>query len=638
MALSLLSNSSFVQPLANAEAAAVAMSSSLANNPQWKGMTDVGSIKQALMAQLGPDVTGKYFGSMGDVTGQMSATSAAEHLTITSPMIFRFVILAVDQLTKPLFQLFPFKKIAPNERQLKMKQVIYHADIWERGVEYVPGGTQTQTSQEIQSYTEQYVKGISMDLNLFLTPEGYAEYMRQAYQLAVAYALTFVILIVDGLTTAYRIKMANPAPMDSSVALEDQIRMGRDLFAAPVKGTQGLNTLKRIISTRSGASQTPINTLIGPEDINDRLSDASASEMIVSSERISIVRPPSLNGMKVVAIKPIYMPGTALNAGDMCATMCGYMTYSICQCTKGKDNTFLFYDIKGDKNILLTAAELAAEAKKNVDKAGDADACVANPDQFDYLVVRAHFFKTISPFAIAPGSLAIYSSVPTILTSVSTFRMDVNTQARVYLGILPVNPAGILTLSNLFPTHVLRGGMKFLDKDELKDGRSFLQAAWEQKANTMVFAFKTQKTNRSAPEFLPVTLTQWPGQRGVTTAATSVLADEYSLDAAEGDIFGAGILKKMGLVGDNGKGQAIATYDEDQGIYSGTYTMFRDYHGKIVRDRAGDPVKFVEEVNSEAPHGRVVKGMGKILTASAQGDRLVTQTMPSPMSDYLVRA
>ena len=94
-----------------------------------------------------------------------------------------------------------------------------------------------------------------MDLNLFLTPQGYEEYMRQAYQFAVAYALTFVMLIVNALNSVQLVKMENPSPFQQSVTLRQLIEDARDMFAAPIKGDMGMNKLKVILGRHNTINQ-----------------------------------------------------------------------------------------------------------------------------------------------------------------------------------------------------------------------------------------------------------------------------------------------------------------------------------------------------------------------------------------------
>ena len=115
---------------------------------------DAPSLQKAIERQLGTDLMGQAFASQGNTIGQMSATSAPDWLLITSPMIFRYVMMSVDALTAALFRLVRFSRIAPNQRLLTLKQVIYNADTWNQGIEYVPGTTQTQTSQSIQVRTQ----------------------------------------------------------------------------------------------------------------------------------------------------------------------------------------------------------------------------------------------------------------------------------------------------------------------------------------------------------------------------------------------------------------------------------------------------------------------------------------------------
>jgi hypothetical protein len=134
---------------------------------------DEKSLQGAIERQLGTDLMGQAFMTQGNTIGQMSATSAPDWLLITSPMIFRYVMMSVDALTAALFRLVRFSRISPNQRLLTLKQVIYNADTWNAGIEYVPGTTQTQTSQSIQVRTKHESK-----VDRFIRPGLTAELAR----------------------------------------------------------------------------------------------------------------------------------------------------------------------------------------------------------------------------------------------------------------------------------------------------------------------------------------------------------------------------------------------------------------------------------------------------------------------------
>lgn len=136
-----------VASLPNSSAIAQALSAGFANRGRE---VDSNSLQEAIERQLGTDLVGQAFMTQGNTIGQMSATSAPDWLLITSPLIFRYVMMSVDALTAALFRLVRFNRITPNQRLLTLKQVIYNADTWNVGIEYVPGTTQTQTSQSIQ--------------------------------------------------------------------------------------------------------------------------------------------------------------------------------------------------------------------------------------------------------------------------------------------------------------------------------------------------------------------------------------------------------------------------------------------------------------------------------------------------------
>lgn len=620
-----------VMSMSNAADVARALSMGFASKGVDK---DQGSLQTAIEHQLGTDLVGQAFATQGNTIGQMSATSAPDWLLITSPMIFRYVMMSVDALTAALFRLVRFSRIAPNQRLLTLKQVIYNADTWNAGIEYVPGTTQTQTSQSIQTYTQQFVKGISMDLNLFLTPQGYEEYMRQAYQFAVAYALTFVMLIVNALNSVSLVKLENPSPLQQSVTLKQLIEESRDIFAAPVKGDMGLNRLKQILGRYNSASQTPLNTLVGSVDLKDRLEVASNAELVVSSDRISISRPSSLPGMEVVGIQPIYVPGSPLDHADLCASQCGFLTYSICSTSIdsktacGPASRFYFYDIAQDRLVSYSVGQLHEEALKhetNKGAVGDSD----------FLVIRVHFFKTKTPYAMAKDSIGIYSSVPTVLTSASTMRMDVNTQGRFYAGALLENPDGIVPLSHMFVTEVNSVPMGFLTKAEIDAQKGDIFTAAVNNRKSAVVIRLPRQENRRMPAFLPVSLTNYGlADSGLyfDSSQTTELTKNFALDATEVGGDGMDLLNSMCKFKTKAAGASpsIADIDLKTGRFNAPVVMYRDYSGAILKDAAGKVVS-QDEVNSEAPFGRVVDGLGKILAGESQADSRVHLSMPTPM-------
>lgn len=625
-----------VASLPNSSAIAQALSAGFANRGRE---VDSNSLQEAIERQLGTDLVGQAFMTQGNTIGQMSATSAPDWLLITSPLIFRYVMMSVDALTAALFRLVRFNRITPNQRLLTLKQVIYNADTWNVGIEYVPGTTQTQTSQSIQTYTQQFVKGISMDLNLFLTPQGYEEYMRQAYQFAVAYALTFVMLIVNALNSVALVKLENPSPLQQSVTLKQLIEESRDIFAAPVKGDMGLNRVKQILGRYNSASQTPLNTLIGSVDLKERLEVSSNSELVVSSDRISISRPPSLPGMEVVGIQPIYVPGSPLDHADLCASRCGFLTYSLCATTVmgGKCNPdssrFYFYDLSQDRLVSYSVTELNNAAKGT----DDGKAVAGKAEDYDYLVITAHLFKTKTPYAMAKDSIGIYSSVPTVLTSASTMRMDVNTQGRFYAGALLENPDGIVPLSHMFVTEVESSPMGFLTAAEIKANDYNLFNTTVLNGKSSVVLRLERQANRRMPSFLPLSLTSYGlKESGFTfdSAQTDDLQKKYAF--APTDCRGANLdlLARMcrfkGFNDPAAATPAIANIDLKTGRFSSPVVMFRGYSGAILRD-AADKVTVNDEVNSEAPFGRVVDGLGKILAGESQADSRVHLSMPTPM-------
>lgn len=476
-----------------------------------------------------------------------------------------------------------------------------------------------------------------MDLNLFLTPEGYEEYMRQAYQFAVAYALTFVMLIVNALNSVSLVKLENPSPLQQSVTLKQLIEESRDIFAAPIKGDMGLNRLKQILGRYNSASQTPLNTLIGSVDLKDRLEVASNAELVVSSDRISISRPSSLPGMEVVGIQPIYVPGSPLDHADLCASACGFLTYSICSTTANggpcdPDNSrFYFYDIGQDRLVSFSAAKLYEESKATGEDIKDCD----------FLVIRVHFFKTKTPYAMAKDSIGIYSSVPTVLTSASTMRMDVNTQGRFYAGALLENPDGIVPLSHMFVTEVNSMPMGFLTKAEIDAEKGDIFAAAYKNQKSAVVIRLPRLENRRMPSFLPVSLTSY-GLAGRSdfffdSAQLDELTNYFALSAAETKGANLDLLTSMCKFKSNtaaavaaGASPSIADIDLKTGRFKTPVVMYRDYSGAILKDKAGK-VLAQDEINSEAPYGRVVDGLGKILAGESQADSRVHLSMPTPM-------
>lgn len=470
-----------------------------------------------------------------------------------------------------------------------------------------------------------------MDLNLFLTPQGYEEYMRQAYQFAVAYALTFVMLIVNALNSVALVKLENPSPLQQSVTLKQLIEESRDIFAAPVKGDMGLNRLKQILGRYNSASQTPLNTMIGSVDLKERLEVSSNSELVVSSDRISISRPPSLPGMEVVGIQPIYVPGSPLDHADLCASRCGFLTYSLCATSvmggecDAKSSRFYFYDLSQDRLVSYSVKELAAAA-----------GVVADEQKYDYLVITAHQFRTKTPYAMAKDSIGIYSSVPTVLTSASTMRMDVNTQGRFYAGALLENPDGIVPLSHMFVTEVESQPMGFLTKDEIKNADyNIFDAAALHLKSSIVISLERQP-NRRMPAFLPLNLTSYgTKESGFAFDSSQVkdLENKFALNRPD-EVKGADVvflarMCRFQKYNDPAAAPAIADIDLKTGRFKSPVVMFRGYSGSILKNAANVTVN--DEVGSEAPYGRVVEGLGKILAGESQADSRVHLSMPSPM-------
>lgn len=378
--------------------------------------------------------------------------------------------------------------------------------------------------------------------------------------------------------------------------------------------------------------------MIGPTDIKERLETASNAELIVSANRLSISRPTSLPGMEMVALQPIYVPGSPLDHAELCVSRCAFLTYSLCSTTvnggecDAKTSRFYFYDLSQDRLVNYSVAELHDEAKET-----DSDttkAALAAAEKYDYLVIRVHFFQTKTPYAMAKDSIGIYSSVPTVLTSASTLRMDVNTQGRFYGGALLENPDGIVPLSHMFVTGIETPPMGFLSRDDIKNnGNNIFNAAKGQRKSAVVLRLK-RMPNRRMPAFLPISLSNYGfNDSGVyfDSAQTAELKNLFSLSGAgETDEVNQDLLnaicnfkKAQGAVS-----PSIADIDKKTGRFNHPVVMYRDYSGSVL-NKGGE--KVYDEVESEAPYGRVVNGLGKILTGDAQADCKVHQTSPSPL-------
>ena len=383
--------------------------------------------------------------------------------------------------------------------------------------------------------------------------------------------------------------------------------------------------------------------MIGPTDIKDRLETASNAELIVEANRLSISRPASLPGMEMVALQPIYVPGSPLDHSELCVSQCGFLTYSLCsttvnggECKSGKSR-FYFYDLSQDRLLSYSVDQLHAAAKTTdqKDAAGNlifAGAALTAANTYDYLVITVHLFRTKTPYAMAKDSIGVYSSVPTVLTSASTMRMDVNTQGRFYGGALLENPDGIVPLSHMFVTDIQSPPMGFLEGKQIDDAGIFAAAQKENKSS-IVFRLERQP-NRRMPAFLPISLGNY-GFEGSNvyfdSAQTAELKKHFSLTADDTKGVNQTLLTKICKfkTAAGAASPSIADVDRKTGRFTSPVIMYRDYSGSVLFDAAD--VKVYDEVESEAPYGRVVHGLGKILTGDAQADCKVHQTSPSPL-------
>lgn len=371
--------------------------------------------------------------------------------------------------------------------------------------------------------------------------------------------------------------------------------------------------------------------MIGPTDIKERLETASNAELVVEANRLSISRPTSLPGMEMVALQPIFVPGSPLDHAELCVSQCGFLTYSLCSTTanggecKAGTSRFYFYDLSQDRLLSYSVDQLHEEAK-GTDVAG---AGLTAANTYDYLVITVHLFRTKTPYAMAKDSIGIYSSVPTVLTSASTLRMDVNTQGRFYGGALLENPDGIVPLSHMFVTDIQSPPMGFLEGKNIGDGGIFAAAQKENKSS-IVFRLERQP-NRRMPAFLPISLSNYGFDgSGVyfDSAQTTELKKNFALTADEVKGANLALLNKICKF-KPAAAPSIADIDRKTGKFSSPVIMYRNYSGSVLFDAANN--KVYDEVESEAPYGRVVNGLGKILTGDAQADCKVHQTSPSPL-------
>lgn len=362
---------------------------------------------------------------------------------------------------------------------------------------------------------------------------------------------------------------------------------------------------------------------------------ASNAELIVEANRLSISRPASLPGMEMVALQPIFVPGSPLDHSELCVSQCAFLTYSLCSTTlnggdcDAKSSRFYFYDLSQDRLVNYSVKELHDAALKT--DAGGAGAA----NSHDYLVIRVHFFQTKTPYAMAKDSIGVYSSVPTVLTSASTLRMDVNTQGRFYGGALLENPDGIVPLSHMFVTGIETPPTGFLTKDDIKnnDGNIFNAAKATRKSAIVLRLNKV--SNRRMPAFLPISLDNYGFKDSnifFDSAQTKELDNLFALsDPTETDGVNKVLLNTIGKFKPAAAAgsPSIANIDRKTGRFNHPVIMYRDYSGSVLVDAAG--TKVYDEVESEAPYGRVVNGLGKILTGDAQADCKVHQTSPSPL-------
>jgi hypothetical protein len=342
--------------------------------------------------------------------------------------------------------------------------------------------------------------------------------------------------------------------------------------------------------------------------------------------------------MEVVGIQPIYVPGSPLDHSELCVSRCGFLTYSLCSTKinggkcKPKESYFYFYDLTQDRLVKYSVADLHAAA------AATDDAQAGSAEDHDYLVIRVHLFQTKTPYAMAKDSIGIYSSVPTVLTSASTLRMDVNTQGRFYGGALLENPDGIVPLSHMFVTDIESPRMDFLTKAEVTGGTNLFTAAINAKKSTVVFRLD-QVVNRRMPAFLPITLTNYGFEKSgllFDSAQTTELENKFALGATETAGCNVALLSKLAFKKPAGAAPSIADIDLKTGRFNNPVIMYRDYSGSVLVDGANG--KVTDEVNSEAPYGRVVNGLGKILTGDAQADSKVHQGSLSPLQALFLRS
>jgi hypothetical protein len=378
-------------------------------------------------------------------------------------------------------------------------------------------------------------------------------------------------------------------------------------------------------------------------DIKERLETASNAELVVNANRLSISRPSSLPGMEVVGIQPIYVPGSPLDHSELCVSRCGFLTYSLCSTTvngkecKSDESYFYFYDLTQDRLVKYSVDDL----HKAADATDSAASKKLKAENHDYLVIRVHFFQTKTPYAMAKDSIGIYSSVPTVLTSASTLRMDVNTQGRFYGGALLENPDGIVPLSHMFVTDIESPPMGFLSDANIAANKNNLFAA-ALAANKSAVVFRLAKDpNRRMPAFLPVSLGNYGFEKSgllFDSAQTAELQNKFALDGKELSDCNLNLLAEMSSFKPGAAGSpSIADIDLKTGRFKAPVIMYRDYSGSVLVGAAGGkPV--TDEVNSEAPYGRVVNGLGKILTGDAQADSKVHQGSLSPLQALLLRS
>lgn len=366
---------------------------------------------------------------------------------------------------------------------------------------------------------------------------------------------------------------------------------------------------------------------------------ASNAELIVEANRLSISRPASLPGMEMVALQPIYVPGSPLDHSELCVSQCVFLTYSLCSTTlnggdcDAKKSRFYFYDLSQDRLVNYSVEELHKAALTT----DEAKAAVGAANAHDYLVIRVHFFQTKTPYAMAKDSIGVYSSVPTVLTSASTMRMDVNTQGRFYGGALLENPDGIVPLSHMFVTGIETPPMGFLSSDDIiKNANGNIFNAAVAAGKSAIVLRLPRLSNRRMPAFLPISLSNYGFKDSnvyFDSAQTKELEKLFALsDATETAGVNQDLLNRIcRFKGAAGVSPSIADIDRKTGKFSSPVIMYRDYSGSVLEGAAAGTKPVYDEVESEAPYGRVVHGLGKILTGDAQADCKVHQTSPSPM-------